>query len=53
MTTEEKLDFIIERLEENQRLLRLILEKVEADTPTREFLLNLGADMLGNIISGR
>ena len=52
MTADEKLDLIIEKLEENQRLLRSILEKVEADTPTREFLLNLGADMLGNVLSG-
>lgn len=51
MTDSEKLDLILSRLEENNKLLTRLLSLVEKDTPSREFLLNLGADLLGDFIS--
>lgn len=52
MTTDEKLDLIIEKLDRNYKVLSEILKLSKEDTPTREFLLNLGADLAGSIISG-
>lgn len=51
MTDSEKLDLILSRLEENNKLLTRLLSLIEKDTPSREFLLNLSADLLGDFIS--
>jgi hypothetical protein len=50
MNDSEKLDLILDLVLENNKLLKKILERSEADSPGREFLLNLGADLLGDII---
>lgn len=51
MTDSEKLDLILSRLEENNKLLNNILNLISKDTVGREFLLNLSADLLGDFIS--
>lgn len=51
MSDTEKLDLILKRLEENNKLLNNILNLISKDTPGREFLLNLSADLLGDFIS--
>ena len=54
MSNDEKLDLILDLLLENNKLLKKILERSEADSPGREFLLNLSADILGDfLINGR
>ena len=54
MNDNEKLDLILDLVLENNKLLKKILERSEADSPGREFLLNLSADILGDIlINGR
>lgn len=54
MNDSEKLDLILDLILENNKLLKKILERSEADSPGREFLLNLGADLLGDfLINGR
>lgn len=50
MTDSEKLDKILERLEDNNRFLQRLLNLIEKDTPGRDFLLNLGANLVGEII---
>jgi hypothetical protein len=51
---EEKLDQILELTKENNKILKKIFEHTESDSPGREFLLNLGADILGDfLINGR
>ena len=50
MNDDEKLDLILDLLLENNKLLKKILERSEADSPIREFLLNLSADILGDIL---
>lgn len=51
MTDSEKLDLILSKLEENNKLLNAILNIVNKDTVGREFLLNLGANILGDFIN--
>jgi hypothetical protein len=54
MNDSEKLDLILDLVLENNKLLKKILERSEADSPGREFLLNLSADILGDfIINGK
>lgn len=48
----DKLDLILARLDELDKKLTSLLNLVSEDTPTREFLLNLGADIIGNLIKG-
>ena len=51
---DEKLDKLLKLVEENNKILKKILERSEADSPEREFLLNLGADILGDfLINGK
>ena len=50
MSDGEKLDLILDLLLENNKLLKKILERSEADSPGREFLLNLSADILGDFL---
>ena len=50
MLDTEKLDLILVKLDENKKLLTRILELVESDTPEKDFLLNIGANVLGNLI---
>ena len=50
MTDSEKLDLILSKLEENNKLLNRILDLIEKDTPTRDFLLNVGANIVGDIL---
>lgn len=50
MTDSEKLDKILERLEDNNRFLQRLLNLIEKDTPGRDFLLNLGANIVGDIL---
>ena len=50
MLDTEKLDLILVKLDENKKLLTRILELVENDTPEKDFLLNIGANVLGNLI---
>lgn len=50
MLDTEKLDLILAKLDENKKLLTRILELVESDTPEKDFLLNIGANVLGNLI---
>lgn len=50
MIDNEKLDLILDLILENNKLLKKILERSEADSPEREFLLNLGADLLGDLL---
>lgn len=38
------------KLDENKKLLTRILELTESDTPEKDFLLNIGANVLGNLI---
>lgn len=52
MELEEKLDLIIKKLDENKKILDEILKLTREDTPGREFLLSLGADLAGNILYG-
>ena len=51
MTDSEKLDLILSRLDENNRILNQLLNLVSKDTPTREFLLNLGANIVGDMLN--
>ena len=51
MTDTEKLDLILNQLEENNKLLNSILNTVNKDTVGREFLLNLGANILGDFLN--
>ena len=51
MTDSEKLDLILSRLDENNKLLNNILNTVSKDTVGREFLLNLGANILGDFLN--
>ena len=50
MLDTEKLDLILVKLDENKKLLTRILELTESDTPEKDFLLNIGANVLGNLI---
>ena len=50
MSDSEKLDLILERIEENNKLLQRLLNLIEKDTPGRDFLLNLGANIVGDIL---
>ena len=50
MTDSEKLDKILEKLEDNNKLLQRLLNLIEKDTPGRDFLLNLGANIVGDIL---
>ena len=50
MSDTEKLDLILVKLDENKKLLTRILELAESDTPEKDFLLNIGANVLGNLI---
>ena len=50
MSDTEKLDLILQRLEENNKILIQLLGLAENDTPTKDFLLNIGANVLGNLI---
>lgn len=50
MNDSEKLDKLLKLVEDNNKLLKKILERSEADSPGREFLLNLGADILGDFL---
>lgn len=50
MSDTEKLDLILQRLEENNKILVQLLGLAENDTPTKDFLLNIGANVLGNLI---
>ena len=50
MSDTEKLDLILKRLEENNKVLIKLLDLAESDTPTKDFLLNIGANVLGNLI---
>ena len=50
MSDTEKLDLILVKLDENKKLLTRILELTESDTPEKDFLLNIGANVLGNLI---
>ena len=51
MTDSEKLDLILNRLDKNNKLLNDIMNLVSKDTVGREFLLNLGANILGDFIN--
>ena len=53
MSDTEKLDLILERIEENNKLLQRLLELITSDTPTRDFLLNLGANIVGDLLMGQ
>ena len=50
MLDTEKLDLILVKLDENKKLLTRILVLTENDTPEKDFLLNIGANVLGNLI---
>lgn len=50
MSDSEKLDLLLERIEENNKLLQRLLNLIEKDTPGRDFLLNLGANIVGDIL---
>lgn len=50
MDNNEKLDKILELTEENNKILKELIKLIRSDTPTREFFLNLGADLLGDLI---
>lgn len=50
MLDTEKLDLILVKLDENKKLLTQILELAKSDTPEKDFLLNIGANVLGNLI---
>lgn len=50
MLDTEKLDLILVKLDDNKKLLTRILELTESDTPEKDFLLNIGANVLGNLI---
>lgn len=52
-TLGKKLDLILAKLNENNEMLRKILKLTKDDSPTREFLLNLAADLTGNLIAGK
>lgn len=52
MSDSEKLDLILEKIEENNKILRRLLELIEKDTPGRDFLLNVGANIVGDLIMG-
>lgn len=52
-TLGKKLDLILTKLDENNELLKKVLRLVEEDSPSRAFLLNLAADLTGNLISGK
>ena len=53
MNNEEKLDKLLDLTEENNKILKELIKLVRSDTPTREFFLNLGADLLGDLIINR
>lgn len=54
MNDGEKLDKLLELTKENNKILKELISLVRSDTPGREFLLNLGADILGDfLINGR
>lgn len=54
MNDNEKLDKLLKLVEENNKILKELISLVRSDTPGREFLLNLGADILGDfLISSR
>lgn len=50
MSDTEKLDLILQRLEDNNKILTHLLEWTENNTQTKDFLLNIGANVLGNLI---
>ena len=50
---EEKLDELLRLTEENNKILKELIMLVRKDTPGREFLLNLSADILGDFIVNR
>lgn len=50
MSDTEKLDLILQRLEDNNKILTRLLEWTENNTQTKDFLLNIGANVLGNLI---
>lgn len=50
MSDTEKLDLILQRLGENNKILVRLLELAENNTQTKDFLLNIGANILGNFI---
>ena len=47
---DEKLDKLLKLVEENNKILKELISLVRSDTPGREFLLNLGADILGDFL---
>ena len=49
---DEKLDKLLKLVEENNKILKELISLVRSDTPGREFLLNLGADILGDFLIG-
>lgn len=49
----DKLDLILARLDELDKKLISLLNLVSEDTPTREFLLNLGANIIGDLMRGK
>lgn len=46
----DKIDQLLELTKENNKILKELLFLIKQDTPGREFLLNLGADLLGDIL---
>lgn len=53
MIDNEKLDKLLKLVEENNKILKELISLVRSDTPGREFLLNLGADILGDFLINR
>lgn len=48
---EEKLDLLLEKVEENNRLLRLLIKMMEeSNDDTKDFLINVGANIVGDIL---
>lgn len=50
---EEKLNKLLRLTEENNKILKELIVLIRKDTPGREFLLNLSADILGDIIMSK
>lgn len=50
MSDTEKLDLILQRLEDNNKILVQLLDWTKNNTQTKDFLLNIGANVLGNLI---
>lgn len=50
MSDTEKLDIILTRFDKTDKVLARILELIERNTPAQDFILNIGANILGNLL---